>query len=865
MMIHRDRSERVLNLSAGLLAAACGLMTSVAVAAPARPFSELQPQASFDTIESGQAFRSRATRKDANGHTRGYELGSQVLIRRADGWESLQDDVQLFLSHNGITDVRFDPRARAGDRRLAIVQTASVSDAIALARLANASGMFEVAYVEQQDISAKIGRTASGKLAGPITSDVRGGAVFNDTLFADQWYIDNTDDPDKDNNLLAAYQSGLTGAGVDIALIARNDRQFESDFYQDGTVQGQTHGVANGGHPDLAANIDAARTQAPNNQLPPSASLTAMAGLLAAEGNNARDITGIAPGANLIGLISGTPAFQRTAVSRYNNLVDIQVFELGISNPQMDYAFWTDVDYTSNLADFVKVAQQNALNLGRRRNGIVQIFGTGEGFGTFPSWDRYLLGRAISLPAIGFLDIDTTQLPFIVFVPPDDGNPDLTGFPYVAPGPRINYQQLVSDRRTIVVSPVSQNDDFAYNTVFGTEVLTSVFAEVDDTEPAGMVSLTYSAGVGVDTADYINSNSASAVLGGIVALMLEANPNLTIRDIQHILVANSFPSAGMNYSPFDAYSVNTDWQVNAAEPVKPHSDRFGFGLLDGGAAIEAARDWQPLGQFFILDTDTVALEEPIEIPTATWEELSETEFLLTLDPSQPQTDLICVRQNHLVEQVIVDLSMSGEDHSDLLIELVSPSGTVSTLHLPNELSLGSSVPPYINHRFVTYKHWGEESGGNWRIFFTDFGPDEATPVGDDEGDVISYLGQYGILGQAEGRSDKTVTSYRVQFVTRDIGLEPFPGCVAGTGACPADLNADSVVNYNDLTIFLNWYNGGDLRADVNGDGFLTFADITIFVNLWQANFGFCTPSGLPYNRPSPGSGSSDIDPIVRPV
>ncbi len=44
---------------------------------------------------------------------------------------------------------------------------------------------------------------------------------------------------------------------------------------------------------------------------------------------------------------------------------------------------------------------------------------------------------------------------------------------------------------------------------------------------------------------------------------------------------------------------------------------------------------------------------------------------------------------------------------------------------------------YYQHPFLTHKHWGELSGGQWSISIDDYGVDEMNPEGAEPGDPMA--------------------------------------------------------------------------------------------------------------------------------
>ena len=67
---------------------------------------------------------------------------------------------------------------------------------------------------------------------------------------------------------------------------------------------------------------------------------------------------------------------------------------------------------------------------------------------------------------------------------------------------------------------------------------------------------------------------------GVVALMLDANPDLGWRDVQGVIIDS--------VTPLDP--KNDDWQVNGAGHNVSH--RYGFGLMDAGRAVQLSKAWK---------------------------------------------------------------------------------------------------------------------------------------------------------------------------------------------------------------------------------------------------------------------------------
>jgi len=66
----------------------------------------------------------------------------------------------------------------------------------------------------------------------------------------------------------------------------------------------------------------------------------------------------------------------------------------------------------------------------------------------------------------------------------------------------------------------------------------------------------------------------------------------------------------------------------------------------------------------------------------------------------------------------------------------------------------------------------------------------------------------------------------------DAGLRIFD--ISDCPPCLPDLNADGLLDFFDLQLFLNWYAAGDLRADLVPDGVLDFFDVQAYLGLFAA-------------------------------
>ncbi|XP_076847862.1 furin (paired basic amino acid cleaving enzyme) b isoform X2 [Brachyhypopomus gauderio] len=188
--------------------------------------------------------------------------------------------------------------------------------------------------------------------------------------------------------------------------------------------------------------------------------------------------------------------------------------------------------------------------------------------------------------------------------------------------------------------------------------------------------------------DSHTGTSASAPLAaGIIALALEANMNLTWRDMQHLVVRTANP----------AHLITNDWRTNGVGRLVSHS--YGYGLLDASAMVALAQNWSSVGpqRKCIIDM----LTEPRDVG-------SHLVFSRGVDACSGQPEFVSS-----LEHVQARLSLSYSHRGNMAIHLISPLGTRSTLLAPRPQD--SSAEGFNDWAFMTTHAWDENPIGQWTL------------------------------------------------------------------------------------------------------------------------------------------------------
>jgi len=463
-----------------------------------------------------------------------------------------------------------------------------------------------------------------------------------DPMLARQWHLFNTGQsggvPGMDMGLQGVRE---TGRGVLIAFV-------------DGAVQLN--------HPDLVSNVftlngllptpdpspPTAVPGAPENANPgqwDDAHGTAVVGIAVASANNSLGGRGVAPESKFLAFDGVATGLVASALrSSINWGADIVNNSWGALDSQGGKGSYHSADPAWREAMAVALAQ------GRQGRGMVVVFAAGNG-GLDEDSNRDGYVNHPGVLAVGAVD--------------HRGRPSS----YAEPG------------ANVLISAPSMS--LLRRTDAGADIWTT-----DIAGPRGLA-----AGTTPENADYAafagGSSASAPMVSGVVALMLEANPSLTWRDVRWLLARSARPA---DLSPDKA-----EPSVMNAQGFHP---RVGFGRVHAGDAVKAARGFAGLPPERRCDSGVQRVDRAIgDAPSPA----------LLVSSQLEGCDL------GTVESVQVTLSVDHAYVADLDVVLVSPSGTRSRLAKPHACPASLSGPCGDLSRGWTYhsvRHMGESLRGS---------------------------------------------------------------------------------------------------------------------------------------------------------
>ncbi|MCG6869923.1 MAG: S8 family serine peptidase [Gammaproteobacteria bacterium] len=481
-----------------------------------------------------------------------------------------------------------------------------------------------------------------------LTADTTVNVTFSgdDPLFALQWHLDNRGQTGGTANEDVNVLPVWTESGI-------RGRDVRTVVVDDGLE------VA---HEDLAPNVVEGAgwnyLSGTPDPTPPAPSLgnpadlahgTSVAGLIAARDRNGKGVRGVAPLAGLVGynlLVRATSVNEGDAMAR-------DAVENAVSNNS-----WgpTDGQGTLDHSSFEwREGVRTGLTQGRNGRGIVYVWAAGNG----------------------------------------------------APRDNSNYDAYANHRGVITVASVDHDGRQSFFSERGANLWVSApgmpsLVTTDRTGEYGFNS-TGSAG-NLANNNYTNgfggTSAAAPLVSGVVALMLEANPTLGWRDVRLILAQTA-----RRNDPADP-----GWADFGTAPAYHFNHRYGFGVVDAAAAVEAARTWTNVGP---------------QISAVT----AESRPSLPIPDNDPigASDTITASGTGIRRIEFIEVTFSAQDHGysgDLEVVLTSPTGARSTL-AETHTCANDACSVYLDWVFGSARHLGEGADGTWQLTVRDGFPGDA--------------------------------------------------------------------------------------------------------------------------------------------
>ena len=516
-----------------------------------------------------------------------------------------------------------------------------------------------------------------------------------DPFAAEQWHLVNSRQsayaltggtPGEDLGMAATLTAGPTGTGVKLAVV---DSDLEIC------------------HPDLAANIQpgashnfnvggwfGARRHDPFEPSTFGGHGTSVAGVVAAVADNGVGGRGVAPevwlrGYNYLDALDWEGAFlDALGASDANpNSTDVDIFNLsfgglgGERNPDPEF-------HVSLLRNGVRSLRQG--------RGAIYVKAAGNSFNSCRSLHRSVIDQI----GCGAANGDAlNNLPYLLVV---------GGFN--ADGQRASYSSAGAN---LWVSAPSGEYGSTRPAIITTDQMgrSRGYDVLASRGLAGNQSLNPD---GNYISAFNGTSAATPNTAGAIALLLEAQPQLTWRDVKHIL-ANTARKIDpdlrqVRYGFGDAgYTMQLPWITNAAG--YSFHNWYGFGAVNVDEALAFAASHRPdsLGEF----RETGAFRST---PAAPIPDNDGGGLVVEMDVDSLPADAS-------IEAVTLEVGVTHPFTNDLGIHLISPSGTESVLNPAfNEVLAGEAD---LDWQLLSNAFYGEAPNGRWRLKVVDAAPADA--------------------------------------------------------------------------------------------------------------------------------------------
>ena len=487
---------------------------------------------------------------------------------------------------------------------------------------------------------------------------------ISDPLYGCQWHLRNQEQGGEDINVEPVWAEGINGEGVNIAVV-------------DDTMDYS--------HEDLAGNINSSLNHDYGGMggayRPFDHHGTAVAGIIAARDNGA-GVRGVAPRATVYGynyLAGDWQQFEdinRAGAMSRNRVVT------SVSNNS-----WgpTDGPWLGYANQLWELAVDSGTREGYDGKGVFYAWAGGNGGGSH-------LENPDGTPVGGH---------FVNLRDREDNS---------------NYDEFANYHAVTAVCAVNDQDTRSVYSEKGANLWVCAPSSGDSDQGHRGIVTTENSDRYQD--DFGGTSAATPIVSGVAALLRQANPDLTWRDLKLILAASARKNDAAN--PGWAEGARKYGSGSAADRYH-FNHGYGFGVVDAKAAVDLARGWTNVPPMENASAESGAA---VEIPPPQADGTPQTvTTTLTLD-----TDI------RFTEFVEINTDFEHTSFRDMDIELVSPSGAVSKLTVPFNTRHYTATyrradgttfdGPYFvrldgEFRFGSARHLGEDPNGVWTLRLTD--------------------------------------------------------------------------------------------------------------------------------------------------
>ncbi len=351
-----------------------------------------------------------------------------------------------------------------------------------------------------------------------------------------------------------------------------------------------------------------------------------------------------------------------------------------------------------------------------------------------------------------------------------------------------------------------------------------------------------------DFFDQFSGTSASApIVSGVVALMLQANPELGWRDVQDILAYSAkltgSPVGGPRHA--DPNFERNVWFYTHATTLNGgglhFSEDYGFGKVDAYAAVRMAQSWT-VGQGAHTSANMTTVQSDTVSPGVNYGATFDETFTLNIAEQ--------VNIDHLTLTLTVGANMLRQ----IRVILTSPNGTEVDLFdgVAGTANNFSSYTGSIAWNYSAQAFRGELSQGAWSVRLVD-AVTNLTLTG-----TIDSL-SLEIIGDVATTSQRYV--YTAEYLTpgalidTDGGRDTLDASTIRTNSV-VDLSLNTASNLGGVGITLS---AGHLGTVISGDGADQLTGDDIDNALWGMRGDDILSGGLGSDVLNGGAGNDDLD------